>query len=491
MHSRIIYIILILVVSAICSVNKIFAATPNWLPQTTTALPEITTLSPKVQNDQDDFAAKVSALYNQAETAFERGDLMRAITLYREVIQLAPDIFEPKFQCAMACLATRQATLLPEAISLLQAAIKIRPDFARGHLALANALYQQENSDPLLTEQAVQEALKLDATLRPAQELLVELLLKRQAYREAETALTALVATTADKQHYLLLGLAQQAQQRFDPALQSFTQALTQDPQFAEAYYQRARIYLQKQQFPAAIKDLEQAYQLRAQAETGLLLAETYLKANQREAARGLAEKLLPAASADLRPAITELLASLGANNEAIAQFEKQLAADPQNLTFLTRLGELYLDVDPSKSQEYWRRALAVRSTAENLAGLGSALLKGKQFEEAVTTFEKALAQNDKLYEPHAGLALALFKLERFAPAAEQFIWITRARPENSINLYFLAICFDRLGDYERAQLGYQLFLKQANPTTYQLEIDKVNLRLPILRRQLEKQKKK
>jgi tetratricopeptide (TPR) repeat protein len=483
MRSRIIYIILILAVSAICSVNKIFAAAANHLllPIATTRLPY----------SQDDFAAKVSALYNQAETAYERGDLMRAISLYREVIQLAPDIFEPKFQCAQACLATRQAQLLPEAISLLQEAIKIRPDFARAHLALATALTQQETADPLLAEQAVQEALKLDATLRPARELLIELLLKRSAYSEAEAALTTLVTTTADKQHYLLLGIAQQAQQRLDPALQNFTQALAKDSQFAEAYYQRARIYLQKQSYPAAIKDLEQAYQLRPQDDTALLLAESYLKTNQRDAARALAEKLLPTVAADLRSAVTELLASLGANTEAIAQFEKQLAAEPQNVTVLTRLGELYLDVDLAKSQEYWQRAVNLRATAENLAGLGSALLKGKQFEAAVATFEKALAQNDKLYEPHAGLALALFKLERFAPAAEQFIWITRARPQNSINLYFLAICFDRLGDFERAQLGYQLFIKQANPATYQLEIDKVNLRLPILRRQLEKQKKK
>jgi tetratricopeptide (TPR) repeat protein len=64
---------------------------------------------------------------------------------------------------------------------------------------------------------------------------------------------------------------------------------------------------------------------------------------------------------------------------------------------------------------------------------------------------------------------------------------MVQARPENAINYYFLGICFDRLEDFTQALKAYELFLKVADPRINQLEIEKVQLRLPSLRRQLEK----
>src|SRR5262245_719658 len=70
-------------------------------------------------------------LYNQAQTAHERGELPKAIELYREVIKLAPDRFEPKFQCAAACLASDKPELDQEALALFKQVTELKPDFAR------------------------------------------------------------------------------------------------------------------------------------------------------------------------------------------------------------------------------------------------------------------------------------------------------------------------------------------------------------------------
>jgi hypothetical protein len=51
---------------------------------------------------------------------------------------------------------------------------------------------------------------------------------------------------------------------------------------------------------------------------------------------------------------------------------------------------------------------------------------------------------------------------------------------------YFIATAHDYLGEYQAALTAYELFLAGADTKTNQLEIDKVNLRLPSLRRQIK-----
>jgi hypothetical protein len=51
---------------------------------------------------------------------------------------------------------------------------------------------------------------------------------------------------------------------------------------------------------------------------------------------------------------------------------------------------------------------------------------------------------------------------------------------------YFIATAHDYLGEYEQALAAYESFLASADSKTNQLEIDKVKLRLPSLRRQIQ-----
>ena len=74
-----------------------------------------------------------------------------------------------------------------------------------------------------------------------------------------------------------------------------------------------------------------------------------------------------------------------------------------------------------------------------------------------------------------------------FGGAVPEFSWILAHQQDEKrvpITLYFLAICFDRLGEYDQALKVYQQFLEKATNVN-QLEIDKVRLRLPILQKQI------
>lgn len=433
---------------------------------------------------------RIQSLYNQAEAAHERGDLMKAIELYKETIKLAPELFEPKYQCAIAALATGKPELAREAVALLKEVVALKPDFARAHAALGSALARVNDNSG--AEAALVRALELDGKLKE-RALLAELLLERKAYKEAQTQLEALAAEgRADARSHLLLGIAQQGQGRAKEALASYTRVIELAPNDADARYRRGLLYIDEKNYSAASADLEPAYEASGNADIGYALAEAYAGAGKKEEAKKLAQTLLEKATrADERTALAELLARLGANEEAIAQLERSVKAEPKNAAFLARLGELYLATDAVKSVDYWQRAVALDGRAEYLVGLASALLKAQRFEESIHHFNMALAQKADSYEAHAGLGLALFKLERFPQAAEQFIWVVRARPENAIAAYFLGICFDRMGDYVQALRAYELFMRRADVRTNKSEIENVQVRLPQLRQQVEKLKKK
>ncbi len=443
------------------------------------------------QNSQDnqDQSQKALELYQQAETAYEKGDLTKAITLYRQVIQILPESFEPKYQCANAYLALGKPELLSEAVLLLKDVTTLKPDFARGHATLGNELARLNDFE--LAETSLRQALSLDNRL-PIHSLLAELLLTRQAYKEAETELKIAISQgNAEPQNYLLLAICQQEQGQNMAALDNYNKANELKPQDTEILYRRGRLYQQQNIHASAIADLKLAYEAsQNNVAIGVALVESYRQNEDKKTALILAKTLIDKASPETQAQLTELLAQLGANDTAIAQLEKLLQSEPKNIQYLTRLGQLYLDINPSKSAEHWQQAVNINASIENQIGLASALLKAQKFTAATDCFKSVLSKNPNSYEAHAGLALALFKLDQFAPSAEEFIWVIKARPENSISYYFLGICFDRLGDYRQAMSAYEIFLKKADPKLRQLEIEKVNLRLPSLRRQAEKQPK-
>jgi hypothetical protein len=67
-----------------------------------------------------------------------------------------------------------------------------------------------------------------------------------------------------------------------------------------------------------------------------------------------------------------------------------------------------------------------------------------------------------------------------------EYQWIVAAKPEAVVAYYFIATAHDYLGEYPQALAAYEKFLAAADAGTNQLEIDKVKLRLPSLRRQIE-----
>ena len=157
-------------------------------------------------------------------------------------------------------------------------------------------------------------------------------------------------------------------------------------------------------------------------------------------------------------------------------------------MSLLDRLGSEYRRIDPAKSVSYYYRALQIDpKNAKYATGYAAALIQLRRFDEAEAILRKVLNAEPDNYTAHANLALSLYELKRFAEAVPEYEWLASARPEIAATYFFIATAHDNLGEYELALDAYQKFLSRANATINKLEIEKVNLRLPALRAQIQR----
>jgi tetratricopeptide (TPR) repeat protein len=153
----------------------------------------------------------------------------------------------------------------------------------------------------------------------------------------------------------------------------------------------------------------------------------------------------------------------------------------------LGRLGASYRTDDPARSLEFYRRASQLQpEAAEYAIGYASALVQARRFNDAAQILRQVLRMEPQNYAARANLATALYEGKRYGEAIPEYQWIIEAKPEIVVAHYFIATSHDYLGEYPEALASYEKFLAAADAKTNQLEIDKVKLRLPSLRRQIQ-----
>ena len=179
------------------------------------------------------------------------------------------------------------------------------------------------------------------------------------------------------------------------------------------------------------------------------------------------------------------------AETENVAELEKILAENPKDSAVLGRLCILTRVENPQKSLAYCQSAYELEPENINHAiGYGAALVQAKNYDQAVNLLKRIVQIAPENYTAHANLAAALFQLKRYNEAIIEYNWISNKQPDLAITYFFLGISYDNLREYLDAMANYQQFLRFAKPETNQLEIDKVNLRLPGLQKQIEKEGK-
>ena len=117
--------------------------------------------------------------------------------------------------------------------------------------------------------------------------------------------------------------------------------------------------------------------------------------------------------------------------------------------------------------------------------------MQAKNFVAAAELLKKLAAAEPENATIRANLATALFQLRRYAEAKAEFRWLIDRQPELAAAYYFLGVAHDNLGEYLDAMANYQEFLRRAKIAEFKDEIDRINLRLPALDRQIKADKGK
>jgi tetratricopeptide (TPR) repeat protein len=423
------------------------------------------------------------SLYNKGQDAHERGDFAEAIKFYDEALKLVPEFPEAEFQKGSAFVSLKK---IDEAEKSFRRAIELRPDWNLPLANLGSILLQKNNFTE--AEKVLTKAVEVDDLNFPAYVALTELRLKTKSSPQLlKDLLAKLVILTSKQRPISMIWASRGAIERElgdkISAKTSLENALQKDPNNQFALNERIRLALSDSDFSRALEDSKTLVQISSSAENKLLLANVQAENGNNEEAL----KILETLDANNKDALKLKNAIIATSSENIAELEKTLEADAKNAIVLGRLCSLTRIVTPLKSAEYCKRALdAEPNNIKHAVGFAAALVQAKQFENAIAILRKILNFAPDNYTAHANLALSLFQLKLYEQARIEYQWLADTKPNVAVTYFFLAICYDNLQQYIDSMANYQKFLQLADAKINQLEIDKVNLRLPILQKQIK-----
>ncbi|MBS1792254.1 MAG: tetratricopeptide repeat protein [Acidobacteria bacterium] len=433
--------------------------------------------------------ADAVAVFNQGQDAHEKGDLKTAIDLYRKALGIVPEFPEAEYQLGAACLALNRTD---EAEAAFRRAVELRADWSLAMAGLGGVLVARgkfAEAEPILTR-----AVELDELNFPAYAALAELRLRTKAAPDVLRPLLAKLREFSSKASppaavWAARGALERSLGQKEEAKTSLARALAADPSNKSALAESAELALSVNDAAGALEFAAKLVKIAPDNPSyQILLARAYAA----EGGDAEALKILDGLR-NPPPEAAELRALINANSTAgAAELEKLLEKEPKNVAALGRLCWLLRVENPEKALDYCRRAYDLEPANLNyVIGYGAALVQAKQYNGAVELFRKITAAAPDNYTAHANLAIALFQLKRYEEAKTEYLWLAAKQPDRPITYYFLGIIYDSLTEYLDAMANYQQFLKLADAEKNKLEIDKVNLRLPSLQKQIKEKKGK
>lgn len=440
-----------------------------------------------------DGSADPVKLFERGQNAHARGDLPKALEFYEEAIKVRPEFPEAEFQRGNVLVALGK---LAEAESGFRRAIELRKDWSLPYSALG-ALLIRLNRDAD-AEPVLRQAIKLDKQDNLALRMLADIRLRAGDKKEAlELTRRATTDPDAPASVWLLRALAERATGDNVAALASFSRALELDPTNVPALLERAEIHLAAGEQEPGLADLKAAEPLiKGQKGFASRLAADYELAGKPVEARRVAEaaglQLIPEGSVSGSLKVVGTAEEIEAANSddpatAAKALETLLKKNPDHAMLLARLGAAYRTTDPNRSLDYYKRAATIEPANTDYAtGYSSALVQARRFAEAATILSRVIAVAPNNYVAHANLATALYELKHFAAAVVEYEWLLKTKPDLHVAYYFIATAHDYLGEYEQALAAYESFLARADARANQLELEKIRLRLPSLRKQIQ-----
>jgi len=448
------------------------------------------------QTDDLSDGADPVKLFERGQNAHARGEIEHALEFYEEALKLRPEFPEAEFQRGRVLVSLGR---MQDAETAFRRAIDLRKDWSLPYSSLGTLLLRTSHERE--GEGLLRQAIKLDAHNDVALRALADIRLRAGDPKEAEDfAKRATAEKDAPASSWVLLALAERGLGDKAAAKTNLDRALEIDADNIAALVERADLFAEEKDYDPAINDLKRALELKPgnqrDRQIATRLLGVYERAGKLSEADRLAQTLgISKTVADSTAGTIQLLGTSeeieAANNTdpTIARkgLESLLQKNPRNAMLLAKLGASYRVDDPARSLDFYRRANEVEpKNSEYATGYAAALIQARRFADAVGILRQVTAATPDSFVAHANLATALNELKRFADALPEFEWLLKAKPDLVVTHYFIAVAHDKLGEYEDALASYEAFLARADVKTNQLEIEKVQLRLPPLKRQIK-----
>ncbi len=437
----------------------------------------------------EDTTAEAIALFNKGQDVHEKGDLKGAIESYEKALKIFPEFPEAELQRGSAYQSMGR---LDEAESAFRRSVELREDWSLALANLGSVLVRKgAYSD---AEAYLAKAIELDELNFPAFAALTELRLKSKAPQPVlQTLLVKLRELTAKANPTASIWTARAALEIAagdrKNAKMSASKALELDPKYQFALSTSADISLLENDPAAADSFVKRFESVAPNSELARTLRARVLLSQGKpdEALSLLASISKPGPDTTLLR--NQIIASTTTDT---AELEKQLSSDPKSAQILARLCNAFRTYDPAKALDYCRRASEAAPTEVGpVIGYAAALVQAKRYDDSVVVLRRLLTIAPDNSTARANLATALFQLKRYPEAKQEFRWLTDHQPNQAIAYYFLAIVHDQLQELPDAAANYQQFLRLAEPESSKLEIEKVNLRLPIILKAIKEGKGK
>jgi len=439
-----------------------------------------------------DDAADPVRLFERGQSAHSRGELEKALSFYEQALKVRPEFPEAEFQRGNALASLGR---LPEADAAFRLAISYKKNWAMPYSALGILLMRQGRDKE--AEEMFRQALTVDAKEGVALRMLSEIRLRAGDAKSAlEFAKRATAITDAPASAWIGLAVAEKANGNKVAAKTTLDHVLADEPANVAALMERADLFIDEKNFELAIADLKAAAKLKpAEKAVASRLAYVLQQAGKSDEALEVAKAAgleVQQPTGDGKGGVVgtpEEIEAANSTDPAIARkaLEKLLEKNPRSAMLLANLGRSYRTDDPARSLDFYRRAVEIQPDAADYAlGYAAALVQARRFPEAAHILRQVVKVTPDNYAAHANLATALYEAKRYQEAIPEYQWILATKPEVAVAHYFIATSHDYLGEYVEALASYEKFLSVADATTNQLEIDKVKLRLPSLRRQIK-----
>ena len=437
----------------------------------------------------DDSSDEAIVLFNKGQDSHEKGDFNAAIENYEKALKLIPDFPEAALQRGNAYLSLGR---LDSAEAAFRQALELREDWSLASANLGSVLVRKNNFAE--AEKYLLKAIETDELNFPAYAAMTELRLKTKAQPDVLNALLLRIRALTGKANPTASIWASRAALENSAgdrksAKASAAKALELDPKYQFALSTIADIAILEHDPAAADVFVKRLEAIAPGSDATIALRARLL------VAQGKTSDALELLNSVAKPGaeVSDLRSQLvAASTDNTQELEKQLETNPKSAGVLAKLCTAFRVSDPAKALDYCRRASeADPNSVQPVVGYGAALVQAKRYEDAVIILRRLLTIAPENSTAHANLATALFQLKRHPEAKVEFRWLTDRQPDQAVGYYFLGIIHDQLAEFPDAAANYQQFLRLADPESSKLEIEKVNLRLPVVQRLIKEGKGK